>query len=196
MPRVGLTRDRVVRAAAEMADEDGWSRLTLAALATRLGVRQPSLYKHIDSLDDLHRGVSLVARRELGDVIARAAVGRAHRDALAALCLAYRDWVLAHPGRYAATVRAPAADDLEDQQASAEVVAVVVDVLAGFGLEDERAIDAARTVRSAVHGFVVLEASGGFGLPRGLDTSFTFLVDTLAAGLEASAGGRSSRAAG
>jgi AcrR family transcriptional regulator len=179
-----------------MADEDGWSRLTLAALATRLGVRQPSLYKHIDSLDDLHRGVSLVARRELGDVIARAAVGRAHRDALAALCLAYRDWVLAHPGRYAATVRAPAADDLEDQQASAEVVAVVVDVLAGFGLEDERAIDAARTVRSAIHGFVVLEASGGFGLPRGLDTSFTFLVDTLAAGLEASAGGRSGRAAG
>jgi len=196
VPRVGLTRDRVVRAAAEMADEDGWSRLTLAALATRLGVRQPSLYKHIDSLDDLHRGVSLVARRELGDVIARAAVGRAHRDALAALCLAYRDWVLAHPGRYAATVRAPAADDLEDQQASAEVVAVVVDVLAGFGLEDERAIDAARTVRSAIHGFVVLEASGGFGLPRGLDTSFTFLVDTLAAGLEASAGGRSGRAAG
>ena len=196
MPRVGLTRDRVVRAAAEMADEDGWSRLTLAALATRLGVRQPSLYKHIDSLDDLHRGVSLVARRELGDVIARAAVGRAHRDALGALCLAYRDWVLAHPGRYAATVRAPAADDLEDQQASAEVVAVVVDVLAGFGLEDERAIDAARTVRSAIHGFVVLEASGGFGLPRGLDTSFAFLVDTLAAGLEASAGGRSGRAAG
>jgi AcrR family transcriptional regulator len=196
VPRVGLTRDRVVRAAAEMADEDGWSRLTLAALATRLGVRQPSLYKHIDSLDDLHRGVSLVARRELGDVIARAAVGRAHRDALGALCLAYRDWVLAHPGRYAATVRAPAADDLEDQQASAEVVAVVVDVLAGFGLEDERAIDAARTVRSAIHGFVVLETSGGFGLPRGLDTSFAFLVDTLAAGLEASAGGRSGRAAG
>ncbi|MEO7422522.1 MAG: TetR-like C-terminal domain-containing protein [Ornithinibacter sp.] len=77
-------------------------------------------------------------------------------------------------------MRAPAADDLEDQQASAEVVAVVVDVLAGFGLHGERAIDAARTVRSAVHGFVILESSSGFGRPRGLDTSFAFLIDTPA----------------
>lgn len=170
-----------------MADQDGWAQLTLVGLAARLGVRQPSLYKHIDSLDGLHRGISVLAKRELGDVISRAAVGRAGRDALVAVCLAYRAWVHAHPGRYAATVRAPAPDDLEDQEASAEVVAVVVDVLAGFGLQGERAIDAARTVRSAVHGFVVLEASGGFGLPRGLDTSFAFLVDTLAEGLEAAA---------
>lgn len=184
MPRAGLTPERVVREAGELADEDGWSRLTLAGLAARLGVRQPSLYKHIGSLDDLHRGISLAAKRELGEVIARAAVGRSGRDALAEVCRAYRGWVLEHPGRYAATVRAPAPDDQEDQQASAEVVAVVVDVLAGFGLEDERAIDAARTVRSAVHGFVVLEASGGFGLPRGLDTSFDFLVETLTAGFE------------
>jgi hypothetical protein len=91
--------------------------------------------------------------------------------------------VRSHPGRYAATVRAPAADDLEDQQASAEVLAVVVAVLAGFDVEDQRAIDAARTVRSAVHGFVVLESSGGFGLPRDLDASFAFLIDTLARGL-------------
>ncbi len=187
MPRAGLTTERVIRAAGEMADEHGWSHLTLAGLATRLGVRQPSLYKHIDSLDGLHRGISVLAKRELGEVVSRAAVGRSGRDALVAVCLAYRAWVHTHPGRYAATVRAPAADDLEDQQAAAEVFAVVVDVLAGFGLEDQRAIDAARTVRSAVHGFVVLEASGGFGLPRDLDASFAFLIDTLAGGFEAAA---------
>jgi len=185
VPRAGLTSERVVRAAAEMADDHGWSQLTLAGLATRLGVRQPSLYKHIDSLDGLHRGISVLAKRELGEVISRAAVGRSGRDALVAVCLAYRAWVHAHPGRYAATVRAPAAEDHEDQRAAAEVVAVVVAVLAGFGLEDERAIDAARTVRSALHGFVALETSGGFGLPRDLDASFAFLVDTLASGLGA-----------
>lgn len=185
MPRAGLTTERVVRAAADMADEHGWSRLTLASLATRLGVRQPSLYKHIDSLDGLHRAISILAKRELGEAVSRAAVGRSGRDALVAVCLAYRAWVHTHPGRYAATVRAPAADDLEDQQASAGVVAVVLAVLAGFGLEGERAIDAARTVRSAVHGFVLLEASGGFGLPREPDASFAFLIDTLAGGLEA-----------
>jgi AcrR family transcriptional regulator len=187
VPRAGLTTERVVRAAGEMADEQGWSQLTLAGLATRLGVRQPSLYKHIESVDDLHRGVSLLAKRDLGEAVSRAAVGRSGREALVAACLAYRSWVHRHPGRYAATVRAPAADDLEDQEASADVVAVVLAVLAGFGLDGDRAIDAARTVRSAVHGFVVLETSGGFGLPRDLDASFAFLVDTLANGLDAAA---------
>lgn len=187
MPRAGLTTERVVRAAAEMADELGWAQLTLAGLATRLGVRQPSLYKHIDSLDGLHRSISVLAKRELGEAISRAAVGRSGRDALAAVSLAYRVWVHAHPGRYTATVRAPSADDIEDQQVSADVVAVVLAVLAGFGLEGERAVDAARTVRSALHGFVVLESSGGFGLPRDLDASFAFLIETLASGLEATA---------
>ncbi|MEO7422521.1 MAG: hypothetical protein ABIU87_09010 [Ornithinibacter sp.] len=52
-------------------------------------------------MDSLHRGISVLAKPELGDVIARAAVGRSGRDALVAVCLAYRAWVHAHPGRYA-----------------------------------------------------------------------------------------------
>ena len=40
-----------------------------------------------------------------------------------------------------------------------------------------------RTVRSALHGFVSLEASGGFGLPDDVDASFETLVDVLIAGM-------------
>jgi hypothetical protein len=40
-----------------------------------------------------------------------------------------------------------------------------------------------RTVRSALHGFVSREASGGFGLPEDVDASFQVLLDVLAAGL-------------
>lgn len=183
MPRVGLSPDRVVEAAGEMADQDGWSELTLAGLAGRLGVRQPSLYKHIDSLDGLHRSISVRAKQQLGQVIARAAVGRAGPDAVAAICHAYREWVHEHPGQYAATIRAPDPDDAEDQQASNDVLAVVVAAIAGFDLDEDHMVDAARTVRSGVHGFVSLESAGGFGLPRGIDASFAFLVDTLIEGL-------------
>ena len=34
-----------------------------------------------------------------------------------------------------------------------------------------------RAVRAAVHGFVVLELGGGFGMPEDVDASFTFLVE-------------------
>jgi len=42
-----------------------------------------------------------------------------------------------------------------------------------------------RAVRAALHGFVVLELDGGFGLPDDVDQSFRFLVDALIRSLTA-----------
>jgi hypothetical protein len=40
-------------------------------------------------------------------------------------------------------------------------------------------VDATRALRSALHGFVVLENDGGFGLPRDVDRSFDQMVAAL-----------------
>ena len=176
MPRVGLTRDRVVAEAAIMADEVGLSRLTLAALAEKLGVRQPSLYKHIDSMAGLQRSISLRSQRELGDVLARAAVGRAGADAIHAMSHAYRGWALLHPARYEASQMAPIPGDLESESTASAVVQVIADVLAAYRLEGDDAVDAIRAFRSTLHGFVALEAQGGFALSASIERSFERLV--------------------
>ena len=49
----------------------------------------------------------------------------------------------------------------------------------GYELSDDEAIDATRALRAALHGFVTLEAVGGFGLPRDVDRSFARLVQIL-----------------
>lgn len=185
MPRAGLAPAAVVAAAAELADEVGFAGLAMGLLAERLGVRTPSLYKHVDSLDALRRGVSVQAKRELGDALARATVGRAGPDAVRAFAEAYRRWAHAHPGRYAAGLRAATVDDEEDRRVTDAALRVLYDVLAGFDLPEARLVDAARAMRSTLHGFAALEAAGGFGLPRDVDRSFAFLVDTLVAGLQA-----------
>src|SRR5579872_3156218 len=165
MPRAGLTETRVVEEAERIADDVGLSSLTLAALAQRLGVRQPSLYKHIAGIEGLRRSIAIRAKSELADVLGRAAIGRARDDALAAMSKAYRAWALEHPGRYAAVQRAPNLGDIEDELASSNVVRVAFDVMAGYELRDDEAVDAIRALRSALHGFVALEAGGGFGMP-------------------------------
>ena len=184
MARAGLSEDRVVVEAERIADEVGLSRLTLAALADSLGVRQPSLYKHIDGMDALQRSIAVRAKTELGEVLGRAAVGKAGDDAIRALSTAYRRWALEHPGRYSATVRAPEPGDTDDEAASASVVGVVFDVLAGYDLHGVDAIDATRALRSTLHGFIALESSGGFGLPVDVDRSFERLVDGLIVALK------------
>ncbi|MEC3981286.1 TetR/AcrR family transcriptional regulator [Amycolatopsis sp. H20-H5] len=196
MPRAGLAPAAVITAGAALADEVGFERLTMGLLAKRVGVRTPSLYKHIDSLDALRRGISIQAKRELGDTLASAAAGKSGPDAAHAFADAYRRWVLDHPGRYAASVRAPPADDEEDRHASNEALQVLLDVLAGFGLHGASAIDAARALRSAVHGFASLESAGGFGLPRDADRSYRFLIDALITGLKADRHGHSTPSAG
>jgi AcrR family transcriptional regulator len=183
--RAGLNEDRVVVEAERIADEVGLSRLTLAALAASLGVRQPSLYKHIDGIDDLQRSIAVRAKTELADVLGRAAVGKSGHDAIRALAAAYRRWALEHPGRYDATVRAPANGDIDDEAASAAAVAVVLDVLDGYDLRGADAIDATRAIRSTLHGFIALESNGGFGLPVDIDRSFERLVDGLVIALTA-----------
>jgi AcrR family transcriptional regulator len=186
MPRMGLDAARVVEVAAGIADAEGLGGVTLARVAQELGVRAPSLYNHVDGRDGLRRAIALRGVSELTAALREAAVGRSGADALTAAARAYRAYALAHPGRYAATVGAPAVGDVEHAAAAGETVDVVLAVLRQWDLEGDDAVHAARAFRSAVHGFVALEAGGGFGIPVDLDTSFERLVATLAAGLERS----------
>ena len=80
--RAGLTPEKVVAEAGALADERGISALSLAPLAERLGVRVPSLYKHVGGLDDLHRRLALAGLRDLAEVLGGATVGRSGLDAL------------------------------------------------------------------------------------------------------------------
>ena len=183
MARAGLTETGVIEEAERVVDEVGLSSMTLAALAQRLKVRQPSLYKHISGMEGVQRSIALRAKRELAAVLGQAAVGRARGDAIVSMSHAYRAWAMQHPGRYAATQRAPIVGDVEDEQASRAVVQVAFDVMAGYELRDDDAVDAIRALRSALHGFVTLEAGNGFGMPVDVDRSFDRMVAGLATAL-------------
>ena len=184
MPRHGLDSASVVEEALRIADADGLGEVTLARVAAALDVRPPSLYNHVDGRDGLLRLLALRSLSELTDVLRDAAVGRAREDAMRAIAHAYRGYARRHPGGYAAIQRAPATGDAEQAAAAARVLDVLLAVLAGWGLEGELAVHHIRVIRSALHGFVTLEAEAGFGLPLDLDQSFELLIATLLAGLD------------
>jgi AcrR family transcriptional regulator len=183
MPRMGLDAGRVVEVAAGIADADGLEAVTLARVAADLGVRAPSLYNHVDGRSDLLRAIAVLGVRELTAALREAAVGRSSADALTAAARAYRAYARAHPGRYAATLAAPTRGDEEHRAAASEAVDVMLAIMRGWDLEGDDAIHAVRAFRSAVHGFVAIEASGGFGMAVDVDASFDRLVATLAGAL-------------
>jgi AcrR family transcriptional regulator len=173
----------VVAEAARLADEVGLDRLTLAMVAKRFGVALPSLYKHVSGLDALLQKVSALGTADLADGVTVAAAGLAGGDALRAIAHSWRAYALAHPGRYVAAQRVPDPSDPAHLAAGEKVVGAVYAVLRGYGLDGDDLVDAARALRSALHGFVMLELGGGFGLPQDVDRSFGRLLDLLDLGL-------------
>lgn len=57
-PRLPLSRDRILAAALELADESGIDSLTMRKLGERLGFEAMSLYNHVDNKDDVLDGIA------------------------------------------------------------------------------------------------------------------------------------------
>ncbi|MET9773652.1 TetR-like C-terminal domain-containing protein [Streptomyces sp. NPDC006367] len=184
MPRAGLTTERVVAAAAELADEAGFENVTVSALARRLGVRDASLYTHVKSLQDLRVRLALLAGGELIAEIEAAIAGRAGKDALAAFAGAYRAYALRRPGRYAATQIRIAPSLAAESPALRRTAEITHGMLRAYGLAEPDLTDAVRLLRSTFHGYCLLEAGGGFGAPRDVQASWDKAVDALHVALE------------
>jgi AcrR family transcriptional regulator len=184
VPRAGLDPVTVVAAGAALADEVGFTELTMGRLAERVGVRVPSLYKHIASQDDLNRRIAALALSEAADAIGAATQGRAGRDALAAAARALRDFILTHPGRYAATIGlTPTGPDDPIAVAEMRGLAPFEAVLRGYDIAPQDMTHALRALRSVFHGFATLQASGGFQWSTDRDESFEWLIDLVDRGL-------------
>lgn len=179
MTRAGLTRERLIRAGAELADDVGFEKVTVSALARLFDVKVASLYSHLRNSHDLKTGIALLALEELADRGAAALAGRAGKDALAAFADVYRDYARAHPGRYAA-----AQLPLDPQTAAASAgprhSRMTRAILRGYDLSEPDATHAVRLLGSVFHGYVSLEASGGFrhSAPDAQE-SWTRIVDAL-----------------
>ena len=174
--RAGLDRETVVQTAAALADEEGLERLTLAALAERLGVRTPTLYHYVAGLAGLRRELALAGLYEQTALLGRVVMGKAGDDAVIALAQTLRAFIKEHPGLYAATVPASPPGDSEWMAAAREVVQIALRALAAYHLSDDDAIHTVRILRSVVHGFATLEAGAGFGLPLEVDETFHRLL--------------------
>lgn len=186
MPRARLTPESVTEAGAALVDEIGFDHLSMGLLAERLGVRAPSLYKHVSSQADLAHRIAVLALTELGDVIRDATQGRAGSDALAAGAQAMRTWVQEHLGRYAAGNAArPTGPDDPLLPAADRVLASWSAMLRGYQLDPGQEIHALRLLRSVLHGFVTLEVAGGFQIDTPVNDSFTWMIDFIDRGLQA-----------
>ncbi len=177
MPRVGLTTSEVVLAAAHLADQDGLETVTIAAVAGRLGVQPPALYRHIDGIGDLRRRIATLAMVDLGDELRDGLQGKAGRDALAALFAVVQGYVDSHPGRYAATTGERLGCDGDPLfEAATRVMGSFRATLSGYGIAEESLDHAIRMLRCTMHGYASLRAADAFQWSNDADETVAWMV--------------------
>lgn len=161
----------IVDAGREILETAGPAGLTMQAVATRVGVRAPSLYKRIRDRDALLAAVATASIEALTARLDSAG------DDLTALARAYRAFAHAHPEgfRIMFTVAAP-------QDALERSAAPLIRAASALVGEDD-ALDAARLFTAWATGFLQMELSGAFRLGGDVDRAFDYGLQRLLAGL-------------
>lgn len=188
--KVGLDKKAIIEAAANMADEKGIANVSLKVLATELGIKSPSLYKHFSGgLDELNKELMLFGWRSLESEITRAAIGKAKDDAIIAICYAYRNFVAKHKGLFEAMQWYNMYQSEEHLQATEGTVSILFQVLEAYGLKEEQKVHIVRMLRGFLQGFVSIESHGGYGHPTPLNDTFDFAIKTILNGIRDLQGG-------
>jgi AcrR family transcriptional regulator len=94
-----LSRERVLRAAVNVADEGGIESLTMRRLAEELGAEAMSLYYHVADKDAVLDGIVDVVAREINEVVDQIdvpSVGAAWKNAVRQRILSAREVLLRH----------------------------------------------------------------------------------------------------
>jgi len=187
--------DEIVRAGRDILESEGLARLTMQAVADRVGVRAPSLYKRVRSRDDLIGLIAVATVNELGDQLRYAIAGTDPRADLIALAHAFRAFAHQHPAGFHLIFARGSEAARPDPDSLARASAPVLDIAAQLIGPDD-ALAAARTVTAWANGFVGMELAGAFKLGGDVDQAFDFGIERLADALAAASRAGAPRPAG
>ena len=177
------SRDAITEAARAILEEDGLDAVSMQAVAERVGVRAPSLYKHVADRSTLIRAVTDAVTADLAMALrpptaaaGPAVTSSARSPAAIGRSCARTRWATgcsscgSGPG-CCPTSRSSqpwASRSSSDQRAWSGRTA---------------ALDAARTFVAWAHGFTSLELAGGFRMGGDIDAAFANGIDLILAGI-------------
>lgn len=179
-----VTRDALATAARGIAERDGIDAVTISAAAAAVGVRAPSLYKHVGHRHDLLRLAADDAARELGEDVAEL-VGSAQDPALvlAGIARAVRTFSARSPRSAALLFSPPSPEAGPSPSGMAPLIGALLDAVRRVAPSDP--LPAARTLTAWVYGFCTMEQAGAFQLGGDIDEAFEFGLTTLIGALTA-----------
>jgi len=185
--RARTSLDDIVGAGRELLETDGLDAVTMLAVAERVGVKAPSLYKRLRDRNALLAAIATGTADQLAATLAAHADDADPAATLRAIAHAYRAFTQAHPRSAELLFADLPADARPTPETNAAAVAPMLEAAGRLAGEDH-ALEAARLITAFARGFTSMETAGAFRLGGDVDEAFEFGVDVLVEAL-----GRDSR---
>jgi AcrR family transcriptional regulator len=173
----------IVAAARALLEEGGLDAVTMQAVADRVGVRAPSLYKHVAGRSALIGAVAQDVVAELDHALLAAIRTNDPAEAVRIACFNYRSFAGRSPGAYQllfSRLLPQARPTAESNAAGAAGVLLIAERLVG----PARALATARLFTAFIHGFVSMELAGAFRLGGDVDGAFSSGIETILLGCD------------
>ena len=174
----------IVAAARALLEEGGLDAVTMQAVADRVGVRAPSLYKHVTGRPALIGAIADDVVAELDLQLLPALRTNDPAEAVRIACVNYRSFARRSPGAYQllfSRLLPQARPTAESNAAGAAGVLLIAERLVG----PARALETARLCTAFIHGFVSMELAGAFRLGGDVDAAFSSGIETILRGSRA-----------
>jgi AcrR family transcriptional regulator len=149
------TRDRIARATAELHEEQGVARTTVAEIARRAGVTRLTVYNHFADLSELIPACAahyeeLHPMPDLGGALAQAEPGERVRVALALLYAWYRETEPMYGKLFSDRASVPELDRFLEQSFDSMQTELADDLAGAFGVRGRRAQQTGALIRLAL----------------------------------------------
>ena len=179
MPTPARTsRQEIVSAGRTIIEAEGLDGLTMQKVASIVGVRAPSLYKHLGGRGELVKMIIEAVVEDLGVALESSVGGEGPRVDLVALAHAFRDFAHRQPGGYQLIFAAIPDEWRPPPEVVLDASGAVLATTAALAGPDQ-ALEAARMVTAWVHGFIAMELAGAFRLGGDIDRAFEYALDRL-----------------
>jgi AcrR family transcriptional regulator len=182
--RARTSSAEILAAGRELLESGGIEAVTMQAVADRVNVRTPSLYKRLPNRAALIAAIGDAAVDDLARHIAPFGDDLDAAEALRRITAAVRTFAHANPRAYELIFMSQADESRPAAERTAAASAPVVAVMERLVGRD-RAVDSARLVTAFTHGFVSMELNGVFRLGGDLDEAFRYGVELVVGALTA-----------
>lgn len=182
---MSITRDTVIQAASDIADEDGLNKVSLKVVAEKLHIKTPSLYNHIEGIDDLLREVAHNGMKKMNDQMTKAAVGNAGDEAIKSISVEYFKSIMAHPGVYEIIQWAHWHGNSETEVIYNEYKALMMKLILTCNFKTHNTDEILSLLMSILHGYSSLELGKSFKYPEEVIKGLINSIDTVLLGLHA-----------